>query len=202
MNFADLVAAHKAQLGKAASRFTALEDADFKRHLSRAGYRLGTKYPLWKTREISLSAGVDQYPAPADILGTLLCDWGRQPERGGLSPNPWDDGFVGYPPSLILEGPAGGMQLRLSSPPSSTTIAAWGSTLRFRYLSAYRISEQAVEVSEAQQSLVMLAALIEAMRELSAETAVIQLHKGLSGLPTAGTPAYLYEKLCQEFDRL
>jgi hypothetical protein len=202
MTFADLLAEHKAQLGKVAARFTALDDADFKRHLVRAGYRLCIKYPLWKTGEISLTVGIDQYPAPPDILGTLLCDWGRQPGRGGLVPSPWDAGFIGYPPSLILEGPGGGMQLRLSSPPSAAAIASWGSVMRYRYLSSYRISEDAVDISETHRPLVMLAALIEAMRELSAETATIQLQKGLSGLPTAGTPAYLHEKLCLEFDRL
>lgn len=201
MTLAELIAEHKAQLGKVAARFEDVNQSDFKRHLARAGYRLCTKYPLWKTGEIALAAGVDQYPAPADMIGTLLCDWGRT-ACGCRGQSPWDDGFVGYPPSLILEGGDSAMRLRLSTPPTASTIGAWGSTLRYRYLAAYQINEQTVNVGAAHIPPLLLAALIEAMRELSAEMTVVQLQKGLSGLPTAGMPAYLYEKLCQEFDRL
>lgn len=197
MTFADLLADHKAQLGKTVTRFTSPEDADFKRHLRRAAQRMVLKEPRWVVAEIPLTAGLDLYPAPADFQATPLCEWGRS--GCGCRPQPWDDGFIGYPPTITAEPSATGTQFRLSSPPTAVAMSTWGPNLRVRYLAAHEISATRITVAPGSEGLVLLAALIEAMRELATDMTVVQLQKGLTGLPTAGTPAYLYERLCLEF---
>ncbi|MER2527922.1 MAG: hypothetical protein ABTR07_08355 [Candidatus Competibacter denitrificans] len=199
MIFADLLADHKAQLGKTVSRFTSPDDADFKRHLRRAGQRMALKDPRWVVTEIPLTVGLDLYPAPADFQATPLCEWGRQ--GCGCRPQPWEEGFIGFPPTLITEPGTSGMQWRLSALPTAAMMGVWGPMLRVRYLAAHEISEAKVTVAPGSEGLVLLAALIEAMRELATDMTVIQLQKGLTGLPTAGTPAYLYERLCLEFSQ-
>ncbi len=195
MNYADLLAAHRSQLGKVAERFTAFGDADFKRHLQNAARRMTLKFPRWMTATFALVAGVAEYPAPADLQGVPISEWGR-----GCARSPWDDDFPGIPPLLTLMHDAAGPILRLSQAPTAAQLAAWGSTLHYRYLAANEIGETRITLPDAARPLILLAALIEAMRELATDTTVVQLQRGLSGLPTAGTPAYLYEKLCLEFD--
>lgn len=195
MTFADLVAAHKAQLGKVADRFTAFGDADFERHLKKAARRMTLKCPRWMTATLDLVAGQSDYPAPADLLGAPLSEWGRS-----CSSQPWDDDFAGFPPLLTPLQDANGPILRLSQAPTTAQLAAWGSTLSYRYLAAHEITQNRITLSDATEPLILLAALIEAMRELATDTTVVQLQRGLVGIPTAGTPAYLYEKLCLEFE--
>ena len=50
----------------------------------------------------------------------------------------------------------------------------------------------------------MLRAQAEAMRELAAKnaTTAYNIREGISATPKNGTPAYLYEQLLQEFERL
>ncbi len=199
MTFDELVADHKAQLGKAAERFKALNDADFKRHVRLAARRMNAKTPLWANGTLALSGGQTDYPAPPDLLSVLVSDWGR---AGGCGcPRPWDDGFVGFAPRIALADTPSGKVVRLSAAPGAQQLNAWGASLNFQYVASHEISEARITLPDPAKPLVLLAALIEAMRELATETSVEQLHKGLAGVPTAGTPAYLYEKLCQEFER-
>lgn len=195
MLYADLIAAHKAQLGKVADRFTAPADADFARHLKNAARRMTFKFPRWMTATLTPVVGASDYPAPADINGVAVSDWGR--DCGAL---PWDDDFAGYPPLLILLESAAGPILRLSQAPTAAMLAAWGSTLPYRYLAAHEITATRVTLPDPTEPLVLLAALIEAMRELATDTTVIQFQRGLSSIPTVGTPAHLYERLSMEFD--
>lgn len=125
MTFAELLADHKGQLGKVAERFTAPDDADFKRHLRRAGQRMALKEPLWKVVEIALVAKQALYPAPADFLAAPLSQWGRS---GGCA-NPWDENFVGFAPSLTVEVGEDGPMLRLSIAPTPRMLHAWGTVL-------------------------------------------------------------------------
>lgn len=195
MNFADLLAAHKAQLGKVADRFAAFGDADFRRHLAGAARRMTLKFPRWLTGSLALVAGESEYPAPADIMGAQVSEWGR-----GCASKPWDNDFPGFPPLLSLAADGAGPVLRLSQAPTAAQLAAWGATLNYRYLAANEIGEARITLPDGARPLVLLAALIEAMREMATDTTVVQLQRGLSGIPTAGTPAYLYEKLCAEFE--
>lgn len=192
----DLLTDHKAQLGKVAARFTADDDADFIRHLHNAATRLSTKRLRWIATTLTLSSGVADYPAPADLLGAPATDWGTHPSR-----QPWDGDFVGYAPRLLEVDVGGTAMIRVVPTPTASQIAVWGATARVHYLARHRIDDAGVTFAEGDRPLVLLAALVEAMRELAADTTVVQLQKGLSGLPTAGTPAYLYEKLRDELER-
>lgn len=201
---ADLIDAHKAQLGKAADRFRAPDDADFIRHLGLAGRRMDQKRPRLRTTALTLQVGVADYPAPAGSLAVRSHDWGTSFVR-----QPWADEYIGIPPlirqmTLDLTTEEGEIVesdpiWRLSTAPTAAQIAQWGAVASVGYRVAHVVSEESITVAEAEQGLLLLAALIEAMRDLSAETAVVQLHKGMTALPTAGTPAYLYERLQQEF---
>lgn len=194
MIYADVLAAHKAQLGKVAARFTAADDADFKRHLAGAARRVSDKRPRVCVDSVTLTAGVSEYPAPTGIIGTPISEWGMAASR-----IPYLDSFIGFPPILDKIWSDSAIALRLSSPPTAEQIATWGASMTFRYWKAHVISEAEITVDDADQALVLLSALIEAMRELATDTTVVQLQKGLAGLPTAGTPAYLYDKLLLEF---
>lgn len=194
MIFADLIADHKAQLGKAVERFRTPDDADFIRHLALAARRLDGKRPRQKLSMLAVTVGEVDYPAAVESLAILAHEWGI-----GTIRQPWDSDFMGIPPLIRQLDSDDGPRWRLSAAPTANQIAAWGPTLPVRYQAAHEISELRITPPDADRPLVLLAALIEAMRDLSTETAVVQLHKGLTGIPTAGTPAYLYEKLLQEF---
>lgn len=194
MTLDDLLDDHRAQLGKCAARFAS--DDDLARHLRNAADRLSGKCPRWASAGIALTAGVADYAAPADLYGGPTTDWGRYPAR-----QPWDDDFLGYPPRLLMVYVADALKIRLIPEPTAAQLTAWGSTLTYRYLTRHRIDDDVVTFTELQRALVLLAALVEAMRDLAADTTVVQLQKGLAGLPTAGTPAYLYEKLLLELER-
>jgi hypothetical protein len=195
MTLDDLVIDHKAQLGKVAARFTAEDDADFVRHLRNAAVRLTSKCLRWASGTLALSVGVSDYPAPTDLRGAPSTDWGKDQRR-----QPWDDDYLGLTPYMLLLDVDGVAMLRLAPEPSAAQIATWGGTLTYRYLASHQITAETVTFTELQRPLVLLAALIEAMRELATDTTVVQLQKGLAGLPTAGTPAYLYEKLRLELE--
>lgn len=198
MIFADLLAAHRSQLGKAIDRFREPDrDADLQRHLGRAARWIDQRWPYTQQGELSLTAMVSEYPAPTGCLGVYGHDWGRNAPF-----TPWMEHGTGYPPLLDLIYEAAGPVLWVSPPPTAMQIQAWGSVMRYRYRRMHTISPTAVSVGDEHLQRVLLAALIEAMRELAAETASTQLHKGMSGIPTAGTPAYLYEALLREWDRL
>lgn len=196
MTLDDLVADHKAQLGKVAARFTAPDDADFVRHLRNGAGRLSAKCLRWASGTLTLVAAQSDYPAPADLLGAPSTDWGKDYLR-----RPWDDDFLGLTPHMLSIQVDGVAMLRLVPWPTSAQIGAWGGTLTYQYLAHHQITENLVTFGDLQRPLVLLAALVEAMRELSTDTTVVQLQKGLAGLPTAGTPAYLYEKLSLELER-
>lgn len=193
MIYSELVDLHRAQLGKVADRFADF-DAAAARHLSGAARRVSDKRPRICIDAVALTTDVSEYPAPAGIIGVPISEWGIDAVR-----IPYLASFIGFPPLLAKIESTGTPVLRLSSPPTATQIATWGATMRVRYWKAHVITDVEITVDDADQSLVLLAAMIEAMRELSADTTVVQFQKGLTGLPTAGTPAYLYDKLLLEF---
>jgi len=193
MTLDELIADHRAQLGKVAARFTAADDADFVRHLRNGAGRLTAKCPRWVSGTLTLVAGQSDYAAPTDLLGVACTDWGKEHRR-----QVWDDDYLGMTPYMLPIEVDGVAMLRLVPGPTTAQLAVWGGTLTYRYLASHQITADRVTFSDLQRPLVLLAALIEAMRDLAADTTVVQLQKGLSGLPTAGTPAYLYEKLSLE----
>ncbi len=204
MSYDALIDAHKAQLGRVAERFTAPDNADFKRHLANAVWRLSEKRPQDCVGDQALSAGVSEYPAPEGIIGTPVSEWGRS---GACACNcyiPSYPGFIGFPPLLSRSQRNGVSILRLSTAPTANQIASWGATMVYRYQALQIVTETEISIDAADQPLLLLAAMIEAMREMAADTTVIQFQKGLGNLATigttAGSPSYLYEKLIAEFD--
>lgn len=196
MTLTDLIADHKAQLGKAVERFRAADDADYIRHLALAAHRMNHKHPRVRMSMLPVTAGVVDYPAAAGSIAIIAHEWGI-----GARHHPWDDDFVGFAPWIRQVEGDDGPRWRLSNLPTANQIVAWGPTIPVRYQAAHEISATVITAQDSDRALVLLAALIEAMRDLSTETTVVQLHKGLTGLPTAGTPAYLYERLLTEFER-
>lgn len=196
LDFAELIAAHKAQLGRMVERFREADDADFARHLQLAARRLDARWPRVQPATLTVTAAVNEYPAPAGCQTVLSHSWGR-----GHRPTPWDETAPGPPPLLSLLYNAGGRVLWLEPAPTWTQIVVWGAEFPYRYQVAHGITETEVTVDEDRRADVLLAALIEALRDLSAETALVQLQKGLAGLPNAGSPAYLYAAALQEWDR-
>lgn len=194
MTYFDLVDLHQAQLGKVADRFPDF-DAAAERHLAGAARRLSQKRPRECIGTLTLTAGVTEYPAPTGMFGLPISEWGMGAQRLFYAAD-----FIGVPPLLARVESGGISVLRLSYPPTAQQIAIWGGTLTYRYWQAHSLTLYSVTVADADQPLVLLAAMIEAMRELSADTTIVQFQKGLTGLPTAGTPAYLYEKLLLEFE--
>lgn len=198
MIYADLLAAHKGQLGKAIERFRQPgQEADLQRHLSRAGRWIDLRWPRTMQATLILVPLLSEYPALPGCLSVFDHAWGR-----GTPCVPWDHDGPGYPPLLELIHESTGPVLWVSPPPTPVQIHAWSAVMNYRYRAAHEISPTSISVDDSLFSAVLLAALIEAMRELATETAVTQLHKGLSGIPTAGTPAYLYEALIREWERL
>jgi hypothetical protein len=191
MDFAGLLDDHRAQLGRALERFRGGDD-DLARHLRQAGRWLDARWPRVIPANLELEAGIALYEAPADCRHVYGHDWGRYNRR-----RPWDPCAPGFPPLLqCLNG-----EFWLTPAPTAAQIGAWGAVLPYFYAAAHAIDEDEVTPAEHQRGAVLLAALIEAMRDLASETAVVQLHKGLAGIPTAGTPAYLYERLQEEWER-
>ena len=194
LDFDELLAAHKAQLGRAVERFREANDADFARHLQLAARWLDRRWPNVQIGELSLTVGVGVYAAPAGCVAVYAHDWGRY-----YRTQPWDETGPGYPPLLqLIINPT---QLYLSPAPTSQQILLWGSVLAYRYRLPHVITATEMTVDDARHADVLLAALIEAMRDLSTETAAVQLQKGLTGLPNAGSPAYLYQALINEWER-
>lgn len=195
MDFATLLADHKAQLGKAVDRFRSADDADFIRHLRLAGRWIDQRWPRVLLGLLTVSPEVDQYPAPTACAAVLGNEWGRYWPR-----RPWDDADPGIPPLLRLIDGETGPIIWVSPAPTQRQIQAWGDALRFRFRVNHVITPELVTARDELESHVLLAALIEALRDLSNETAIVQLHKGMAGVPTAGTPAYLYEALLREWE--
>jgi hypothetical protein len=195
MDFAGLLDDHRSQLGKALERFRAGDD-DLERHLRHAARWIDRRWPRTVAAALTLTVDQGLYPAPEDCAGVLDHDWGRYTRR-----RPWETGGPGYPPALLYGADEDGPTLWVRPAPTLAQLHAWGAVLDYRYFAAHEISAERVTPGELRRGAVLLAALIEAVRDLATETAIVQLHKGLVGIPTAGTPAYLYERLIEEWER-
>jgi len=194
MDFDGLLDDHRAQLGKAIERFRGGDD-DLERHLRQAARWLDRRWPRVEAASLALEVGRRNYPAPAGLSAVKEHDWGRYTRR-----RPWEESGPGYPPALLNITEGADHALWVCPAPTAAQVHAWGETLHYVYYAAHEVSPDRVTPSEHHRGAVLLAALIEAMRELASETAVVQLHKGLAGIPTAGTPAYLYERLREEWE--
>jgi hypothetical protein len=197
-----LIEALKAALGEAAERFTAPGDADFSRHLDRAAEDLVRVRPRVRTAELALEADTDLYAAPVDLISFLYPLWGRAAQR---QTPVYDQSHPGRLPWPSLVDGAEGAMLLLSPAPTQRQIDLLGSAYRYAYSARHVIAESAAETSvrQADQGLVLLRAMAEAMRELAVRNVVkpIQLHRGIGSVPASGTPQALHEALMQAFHR-
>lgn len=193
LDYTELFDAHQAQLGKAADRFTD-QDKAFARHLRLAGRRIDARWPRLQRGTLTLTAGEAYYLAPVDCSAIIHHDWGRFYPK-----TPWDETGPGVRPLIQLLDDSGTLKIWLTPAPTALQIQCWGAEMIYHYHAPHLIIATQVTADEALRARVLLAALIEALRDISTETAVVQLQRGLAGIPTAGTPAYLYEAALREW---
>jgi hypothetical protein len=191
-----LIALHKAQLGaEAVKLFPAAADADFVRHLDLGAKQFTKKRQILKRASITLIANQAIYAAPVDMDVFSRHEWGA----GALTQfSPWDPAWPGPFPEVQIQVNADAeMELVFSPPPTELQLALLGSEFFFWYYA--KITTLSVRSQD--EPLLLLAALIEAVRELSTRNVVspIQLHKGMSSTATAQTPLAWYQELMKEW---
>ncbi|MBA1147427.1 hypothetical protein H0Z60_10200 [Ectothiorhodospiraceae bacterium WFHF3C12] len=198
----DLVVELKAALGQAAQKFDATNDADFKRYLDRAALALARKRPRTKLGSITLTAGEALYTPPADLAAIKSPLWGMAKRR---ETKPWQVGHPGRLPWPRLVETDNGVRICIEPAPTAEQITQLGAEYSLYYYAAHRISDTESEttVAAADRHLLILRAMIEAMRELAASGSVepVQLHRGMGSTPRNGTPQALQEALSQAYER-
>lgn len=196
MSRADLVADLKASLQDAASVFTAADDGDFKRHLNVAALDMGRKVPRTLRATLTLTADVDEYAAPVDLLDFSVAEWDTLPD-------PWAAHYPGPLPRVMVAEIGGARSLVFDPAPTAQQIAVLGPTLKYRYRAAHAINDAAASttVPAGHRGLLLLRAQAEAMREMAMRNIgkPVTMRDGFSQTPRNGTPAALYRTLLAEF---
>lgn len=198
MSQADLVADLKASLRDAAGIFTAAGDADFIRHLNAAALALNCGKPRVSTALLTLIADQAAYDLPAGF-GELGYDtWGQRRKQ------PWETGYSGRLPRLMVADVSGVKKLILDPAPSQANIDDAGASFTYFYHQAHLIATDAANttVPAIQRALLILRAQVEALRELAMRniTKPVQMIDGHGNQPRNGTPSALYEALLREFE--
>lgn len=201
MQLSDLIADHKAALMDAATKFTASNDADFKRHLDVAVRDVSRVLTRVIASTLTVQAGVSYYDAPADIMKPKYSTWGDEARR--RLPH-WDVDYPNNLPNMTLVEDGGARKIALTPAPTAQQIAVLGAEYPYRYYAVHVLSDVDGETTlpEAQRDLLLLRAAAEAMRELSAHGVAKPIHIGGSvsvSMPRNGTPAALYEMLMKEY---
>ena len=201
MTRTELITSLKAMLGGTAEKFSAGDDADFRRQLDLAALALARRRPRAREGTVVLEAGVHAYDLPEDCAEVLYSLWGRAESR---RIRPWAPHHPGPLPRHSVVETGAGRKLVLDPAPTLGQLQTLGSAYRFRYLAAHRIGDEAADttVQPADRHLLLLRALAEAMAELAAReiTAPVQLHRGIGSVPRNGTPAALHEQLLKTFE--
>lgn len=177
----------------------AFSDADLERHVDIALQALSLIKPKLSATVLTLVGGRSLYPCPANLLAFQACFWGR---ANKAAVQPWDDGYVGKLPEWsVTHNEAGERFLRANPPPSFRQLSYIGSYAEIEYRAAWDWEDVGIG---GMGHVLMLRAQAEAMRELAAKnaTTAYNIREGISATPKNGTPAYLYEQLLQEFERL
>lgn len=175
----------------------AFADADLERHAETALAALSQIKPKRCVIAVNLVAGRSLYPCPANLRGIHACYWGRGHKA---AVQPWADNYAGKLPEWSLTYNEAGVRfLRASPAPTFSQINELGSYAELEYQADWQWGDTA-----GMENLLMLRAQAEAMRELAAKnaTTAYNIREGISATPKNGTPAYLYEQLLQEFERL
>ncbi len=115
----------------------------------------------------------------------------------------WDDNRVGQLPELrICFNSAKERFLQLVPMPSERQINILGYICDYTYSADHIWTDTFCSFSTFEESLLLLRAQAEGMRELSMKnvTTPFQLREGVSAAPQNGTPAYLFSLLMEEFN--
>lgn len=195
MTRTEFIATLTASLRDSASGF---KPEAFDRHVTAAVRDYSRYRPLEETGTLNLAAGEDTYPAPDDLECVLGCNWGRHQKA---ERNTWDDDYPGWLPELRLAHSLRGRFLRFYPAPTAKQIALIGAACRYRYGAQHVLTDEINTLPSGDESLVLLRAQAEAMRELAIHQASrpVALRDGVSSQPRNGTPGYLFEQLMAEF---
>ena len=190
MSRADLAASLKLLWGDAASYWSLPADADYVRHLDDALPGFGNAWPHRVGASVTLTAGVADYPVPADFVSLMSLEWGRAERARARAWNPDWPGRV--PTAQVLYTAADGWVLRLMPPPSAADIALLGASCPYVYRAQHVIGELAADTTvppTLRQSLLMYG-LAAGLQELAARNVIkpIQLHRGMGSVPANSTP--------------
>lgn len=197
VTWTQLLGDYTAALNDAATLFKA---EDLERHLRTAARIVAsTKRPRTKAAELTLVADQCHYEAPADLVLPKLSSWGHTPAMPWTKPR-------GPLPQIRTALVDDATHLVLSPAPSAEQIAAYGARYPYYYLAAHVIDTAAdtTTIGEADVDLVILRALVEAMRAASVRGAGKPVHLRNATAPGSSpkntTPAALYTALLAEFE--
>lgn len=203
MNQQDLVDDLKSSLHDAAGVFSEANDGAFKRHLNHAAEDFHRVQPRIRNGALTLVADQSAYAAPADLIRIHLRLWGKAERR---KYKPWESLHPGrLPDASVVEG-ASGREIHLTPAPTGVQIDVAGASYDFLYVAAHVIDAAAenTTVKAHNRGLLLLRAQAEAMKELASRNMhkPVQLRDGVSGAPSNGHPAALYDQLMKRFERV
>lgn len=189
MSRADLAASLKLLWGDAATHWTLPADADYVRHLDAALQGFGIAWPHRVGASATVTAGVADYPLPADFIGLLSLEWGRDQRARA---QPWSTDWPGRAPTAqTLHTPAGWV-LRLAPAPTAADVALLGAACRYVYRAQHVIGTLGADttVPPTLRDALLMYGLAAGLQELAARNVLkpIQLHRGMGSVPANSTP--------------
>lgn len=200
MSKADLLADYKASLQDAAKVFTALNDADFLRHLDAAALDMVRVRPRTLLGTITLVAEQFNYAAPADLLSYKSDLWGM----GARSYKPWDTGYPGRLPDVRVAVNGAVREIHFLPAPTAAQITALGASFKYYYFAAHAIGTLAADTTilPGDRGLLLVRAQAEAMKEMAMRNIgkPVTMRDGISNGPRNGTPSFLFETLMKTFE--
>lgn len=187
---ADLAASLKLLWGDAAAYWATAGDGDYLRHLDACLTAFGQRWPRRMAATVTLTAGVEDYPLPADFLALLSLEWGRSQRARARQ---WNADWPGRPPTAqVLNTVADGQVLRLTPPPSAADIDLLGSACAYTYRAQYVLDAVAANttVPATLREPLLMYGLAQGLQELAARNVLkpIQLHRGMGSVPANSTP--------------
>lgn len=197
LKYADVIIDHKAQLGAAAEKFQLPEDNDFKRHITTAARDLSDKRPRYRDASIELIADQEAYTAPDDLYMFLRTSWG---DKERYEQKPWQKNFIDRLPQVYSDR----RQIIVRPAPTQYLINRISSTMTYTYVAYHCLNEVESTINDSDHGVLMLRALIVAIRELAALniTKPITLNRGQTPAEPDSTPQAVLGRLNAEWNRL
>ena len=179
----------------------AFKDDDYPRLLDVALSDVSRLRPRHVWSSLVVWAGQRTYECPADLKHVISSHWGRDQKQ---QRDPW---AINYPVTRLPEmaigyDPQGARVLVCVPSPDASLIAQLGAAFEYEYAANHILNETACSLTEFEQSLLIVRAQAEAMRELAMKhvTTPVQLKEGMTTSAANGTPTYLYGLLMDEFN--